>query len=113
MNDPDRMLELLEPPPGGLERLRLRREALQPRKQSWEPSWGGLAAGGATAAAAAWLAILWQPPHLTMPMSGARLIGERSHGIGVEILDNGRAVALPSTDPNVRIYRVEPGPAEH
>ena len=60
------------------------------------------------AAAAAWLAIVPEHPQLRMPMTGARLIGERSQGVDVQILENGRAVALPSADPDVRIYWVEP-----
>jgi hypothetical protein len=106
MNQPDRILTELEPPPGGLQRLRARRDAAR----RLQPSWWALAAGGATAAAA-WLAIGPPQPQLQMPMAGARLIGERSHGVEVTILENGRAVALPSADPNVRIYRVEPVPA--
>jgi hypothetical protein len=47
---------------------------------------------------------------MRMPMAGELLIGERSHGVAVEIL-NGRAVALPSADPHVSIYRVEPAAA--
>ena len=106
MNQPDRMLTSLEPPPGGLERLRARRHVTRGLEQ---PPWWALAAGGATAAAC--LAIVSQQPHLKMPMAGARLIGERSQGAEVQILGNGRAVPLPSPDPKVRIYRVELGAA--
>jgi hypothetical protein len=102
MKQPDRILTLLEPPPGGWERLRARRDSTG----RWAPSWWALAAGGA--AAAAWLAIASEHPQIRMPMSGGRLIGERSQGVEVQILENGRAVALPSADPHVRIYWVEP-----
>jgi hypothetical protein len=106
MKQPDRILTLLEPPPGGLERLRTRRDSTS----RWALSWSALAAGGA--AAAAWLAIASEHPQIRMPMIGARLIGARSQGVGVQILENGRAVPLPSADPDVRIYWVEPtGPA--
>jgi hypothetical protein len=102
MKPPDRILTLLDPPPGGLERLRARRDAAH----SWAPSWRALVAGGAVAAL--WLVIASGQPRLQMPLSGARLIGERSQGLGVQILENGRAVPLPSVDPDVRIYWVEP-----
>jgi hypothetical protein len=102
MNQTDRILTPLEPPPGGWERLRARRDS----SSRWAPSWWALASG--MAATVAWLAII-APGHtqIRMPLSGGRLIGERSQGVGVQILGNGRAVALPSADANVRIYWVE------
>ena len=42
-----------------------------------------------------------------MPLTGERLVGERSRGVELQILENGHAVALPSADANVRIYAVE------
>jgi hypothetical protein len=102
MNQPDSLLKLLEPPPGGWERLRARRSAAT----DWGPSWWALASGGA--AAIAWLAVASGHTKIQMHFSGARLIGERSHGVGVQLLENGRTVFVPSADANVRIYLVEP-----
>jgi hypothetical protein len=105
MNQPDRMLKLLEPPSGGLERLRARRHAAR----AWAPSWWALASG--CAAAVAWLAVVSGPTKVHMRFTGARLIGEPIREVGVQLLDNGRAVPLPSDDANVRIYWVEPAGA--
>jgi hypothetical protein len=43
-----------------------------------------------------------------MSVNGGRLIGERSQGVDLQILDSGHAVPLPSSDSNVRIYWVGP-----
>jgi hypothetical protein len=102
MNQPDNILKLIEPPPGGWERLRARRNAAR----GWAPSWWALASG--SAAAVAWLAVASGHTKIQMQFTGARLIGERSHGVDVQLLENGRAVSLSSADANVRIYWVEP-----
>jgi hypothetical protein len=101
VNQPDRILTLLEPPRGGWELLQARRDAAT----GWAPSWWALATGAA--AAVVWLAVPSGPTQIRMQLSGARLIGERSQGVDVQILENGHAVALPSADANVRIYWVE------
>jgi hypothetical protein len=101
MNQPDRMLSLLEPPPGGLERLRARRDSAD----RWAPSWWALASG--SAAALAWLAVATGHSELRMQLAGARLVGESSQGVELQILENGHAVALPSVDPKVRIYWIK------
>ena len=105
MNESDRVLPVLEPPPGGLARLLARRDS--PLRAG--PQWWALAAGAA--AAVVWTAILPGQTEIRMPFSGARLIGERSQGVSAPVLEGGRAVALPSSDVNVRIYRVEPAEA--
>jgi hypothetical protein len=46
-----------------------------------------------------------------MQFDGARLMGERSQGVGLQMLDNQRTTAVPSGDPNVRFYWVEPDSA--
>ena len=54
-------------------------------------------------------------PHrerLQLPLSGARLIGERSHGTTVRLLDDPPVVALPSGDPNVELYWIGSGRSE-
>ncbi len=105
MNQPDRFLTVLEPPPGGLARLRARRRL----PGGWAPSWWALATG--SAAAVAWMAIASGHTDIRMQLSGERLVGERSQGVSVQILENGHAVSLPSGDANVRIYWVEPASA--
>jgi hypothetical protein len=107
MNESERFLHVLEPPPGGLARLLARRNAQQVR---WAPQWWALAAGAA--AAMAWAAILSGETQIQMRFSGARLIGERSEGLSAPVLEGGTAIALPSSDANVRIYRVEPAQPE-
>ena len=103
MNESDRILPALEPPPGGLARLLARRDS---QVRSAAPQWWALAAGAA--AAVIWTAILSEQTEIRMQFSGARLIGERSQGVSAPILERGTAVALPSSDANVRIYRIEP-----
>jgi hypothetical protein len=100
-NQSDRVLTVLEPPPGGWERLRAGRNSAS----RWAPSWWALAGGGA--AAIAWLVVASGPQEIRMQLTGGRLVGERSQGVDVQILENGHAVVLPSADPNVRIYEVE------
>jgi hypothetical protein len=102
MNQPDRTLTILEPPAGGWERLRSRRDTTN----GWAPSWWALASG--SAAAVTWLAIATGHTEIRMQLTGGRLIGERSQGVNVQILENGHAVALHNADPNVRIYWVDP-----
>jgi hypothetical protein len=101
MNQPDRILTVLEPPPGGWERLRASRNS----GSRWAPSWWALAGGGA--AAIAWLLVASGQREIRMPLTGGRLIGERSQGVDVQILENGHVVSLPSADANVRIYELE------
>ncbi len=102
MNPSDKILTLLEPPPGGWQRLRARRDS----PVRWAPSWWALTTGAV--AAVAWLAVVSGHTEVRMQLSGGRLIGERSQEVGVQILEGGRAVSLPSSDANVRIYWVAP-----
>ena len=101
MNDSHRTLTLLEPPPGGLQRLRARRDSAT----RWAPSWWALASG--SAAAVVWLAVASGNTEIRMQLIGGRLVGEPSRGADLQILESGHAVSLPSADANVRIYVVE------
>jgi hypothetical protein len=47
---------------------------------------------------------------IPMQFNGARLMGERSQGAGLQMLDNRPTTSLPSGDPNVQLYWVEPAP---
>jgi hypothetical protein len=101
MNESDRMLTILEPPAGGWERLRSRRNITS----GWAPSWWALASG--SAAAVTWLVMATGHTEIRMQLTGGRLIDERSQGVNVQILENGHAIALQNSDPNVRIYWVD------
>ena len=106
MNEPshEKILRVLEPPPGGLARLRSRRDS-QVRNT---PSWWALAAGAATAAVVAMTVFSTPTTEIRLPMSGGRLIGARGEGASVTMLEGGRAVPLSSDAADVRIYWVEP-----
>ena len=102
MNEPtEKILSVLEPPPGGLARLLSRRDS---RVRAVRP-WWALAAGAVTAVV--WMAVLSGHTEIRMQLSGARLIGERSRGVSVQMLEGGRAVPLPSDAADVRVYWVE------
>jgi hypothetical protein len=104
MNSADRILISLQPPAGGWERLHARRDSAS----RWAPSWWSLASGGAVAAAVAWLAVATEQTPIRMPLAGARLIGVRSQGVDLQILQNGRSVAVPSSNTKVPIYFIGP-----
>jgi hypothetical protein len=105
MNESDRFLTVLEPPPGGWPRLLARRDSQSQAR--WMPSWWALATG---AAAAVLVLTMFAPPRseIQMQLTGGRLIGERSEGVGVQLLEGGRAVSMHSGDENVQLYWVEP-----
>src|SRR5579862_5267492 len=105
MNELQGILGVFEPPPGGWERLRARRDSAN----RWAPSWLALATGAVSAVACLAL-IPWHPP-VRMQLTGGRLIGERSLGVEVQLLEGGSAVAMPSADANVRVYLVKPADA--
>jgi hypothetical protein len=51
-------------------------------------------------------------PHrhpIELKLNGARLVGERSQGTALRMLDNRQIAALPSDDPNVKLYWIERG----
>ena len=105
MNQPDKILTLLEPPPGGWARLLARRQS----SRDGAPSWWVLGTGAAAAVIVAWMAVAPGRVDIRMQLTGGRLIGERSEGVGVQMLEGGHAVSLPSSNANVRIYWVEAG----
>ena len=90
------LFELLEPPPGGVERMRARFAKPARSRASF-----GLAAFGAAAAAAA-LALV-AAPELD------RLLGRDTPPVPLTVKRDDQRVQieeLPSTDPQVRIYRM-------
>jgi hypothetical protein len=89
----------LEPPAGGWERLVHRRD-----KESWPTPMAALA--GAVAIFA--FALFWPHRHpIDFRLNGARLIGERSEGSTLRMLDGRRAIALRSEDPNIELYWID------
>jgi hypothetical protein len=112
-NERDTVFELFEPPPGGVERMRARLAApLRPRMGV------ALAAFGVAALAALVVAALL-PEGAQAPAGGGnavfaapeldRLLGRESRPLPLQVERDGQAVEteeLPSSDPNVRIYRV-------
>jgi hypothetical protein len=103
MSTPSPLLRTLDPPPGGWERLLSRRHAQT--RESWD-SWLGPAAAALTSAAAVIvLAVSWPHRHpLELDLNGARLVGKRSDGTTVRLLDGRQVVAQSSSDPNVQVY---------
>jgi hypothetical protein len=47
---------------------------------------------------------------IEMDLNGARLVGARSTGTTLQMLDGRKTVELSSSDPNVRVYWVEGAP---
>jgi len=99
MNEPQRVLRNLSPPPGGWQRLLARRDA-PPR---WVRQWLPLAAGGAGTLLL--LALLMPQPQLNVQWPGAR-----AAGADLVPLDRQRISQLPSDDPRVRLYWLEAAP---
>jgi hypothetical protein len=103
MSTPDRFLRTLDAPPGGWQRLIQRRDA---DASSWLMP---LTAALASAAAVFIFVAPWLDRRpIELELNAARLVGERSTGIPLKILDGHKVVALPSGDPNVRLYWVTP-----
>ena len=113
-NEPESPFELLEPPPGGIERMRARL-AEPPRSRRGV----GLAAAGvaAVAALAALLAVVSTEMRTRSAGDNAmlaapeldRLLGREPRAIPLTVERDGQTVQteeLPSSDPRVRIYRV-------
>jgi hypothetical protein len=106
MSSPEKLLPWLSPPTGGWERLRARRESPASAVISWRPL-----VSGVLAATALMTVFVLNRNDLQMQFNGARLMGERSQGVGLRMLDNRPSTALPSEDPNVRLYWVGPQPS--
>jgi hypothetical protein len=101
MSTPDRFLRTLEVPPGGWQRLIRRRDA---ESGSWLMPLASLTCAVAVMVfVAPWLD---QRP-IELELSAARLVGERSTGVPLQLLDGRKMVALPSRDPNIRVFWVE------
>ena len=111
-SNPESPFELLEPPPGGVERMRARFAAPEPLR-------GGLGVAGAGVAAVAMLVALLAIMSIGRHSGDAdnailaapeldRLLGREAPPVPLTVERDGqrqRVEQLPSSDPRVRIYR--------
>ena len=96
MRIPDQLLQALDPPAGGWERLIHRRD-----RESWLIPVSALTC----AVTIVVLALPWSHRHhIELKLNGARLLDEPSQGITLRMLDDRQIVALPSGNPNVKLY---------
>ena len=108
------LFELLEPPPGGVERMRARLAAPEVRTAGF-----GLAAFGVAAVLALAAVLVYRPTAPPSPGVAAnallaapeldRLLGRETAPVPLTVKrgdDPAQIEELPSTDPRVRIYRV-------
>ncbi|NQD37797.1 hypothetical protein HPT27_12240 [Permianibacter sp. IMCC34836] len=103
----------LSPPAGGLARLRARRDELQrPVLERWlrqfnragVKAYAPLLAGACTAL----MLVLWWPQRLPSTLATDRLLGAKSAGERVRVLDAMMATQqLPSSQSGVRLYWTE------
>ena len=101
--DPERLLELVDAPTGGWERLRARRDAQELQRAPWL----AFAAGAGLATVVFVLANTLPRTSLTLPESSARLQGMVIADEPLRLLDERRATALPAVD-GVQLYWTEP-----
>ena len=112
-NDPESPFELLEPPPGGVERMRARFAAHEPVRSGFGVAWAGVAA---LAVLVALLALVGSERHgrdtdnafLAAPELD-RLLGRAVQPRPLTVERDGQpqqVEELPSSDPRVRIYRM-------
>lgn len=98
----ERVLEVLDPPRGGWEHLRARRDAEERQRAPWL----AFAAGIGVAALGTMLANRNEGLSLTLPSSAARLQGTPVADEPLRLLDAGRAAPLPAAE-GVRLYWAE------
>jgi len=103
MNElPERLLDVIDPPAGGWERLRARREAMEMQRGPW------LAFAAGICVAALGVVVTKPVPRasLTLPPDSARLQGTSVADEPLKLLDDGRASQLPASE-GVRLYWAE------
>jgi hypothetical protein len=111
-SDPESLFEQLEPPPGGLERMRARFAAPEPVRGGFAIAGAGIAA---LAVLVALLALVGNERHgsdadnaiLAAPELD-RLLGREARPLPLTVERDGQqqqTEELPSSDPRVRIYR--------
>ncbi len=113
-SDPESPFEMLEPPPGGVERMRARFAAPEPVHRAFGVAGAGIAA---LAVLVALLAVLSNERHggdagnnaLLASPELDRLLGRDARPVPLTVERDGEPVQteqLPSADPRVRIYRM-------
>ena len=112
-SDPDSPFAMLEPPPGGVERMRARLAAPEPARGGFAIACAGIAALAVLAALLALISnehlgrnerdnAMLQAPELD------RLLGREARPVPLTVERDGQpqeTEQLPSSDPRVRIYR--------
>lgn len=114
MHELERLLPMLEPPPGGLARLQRRLGAAATARLSRRPAFAWL-----TASALCLLTLaLLLPPHLAQQRRDKALAVALRHALAMDLpasgirVDHGTAIAVPSGQPDVRLYLVRSSAAE-
>ena len=113
-SDPESPFEMLEPPPGGIERMRARLAAPEPVRRGFAVAAAGVAA---LALLVAMLALVSNeqrgPGSVDNAMLASpeldRLLGREAQPVPLTVERDGQPVQteqLPSSDPHVRIYQV-------
>lgn len=111
------LFEILEPPPGGVERMRARFAEPRARVAGFKLAAYGVAALVAVVTLTALLVDLPSAPRSSVPADNPvaaspkldRLLGRESRPMPLTVERDGKPVQaeeLPSSDPRVRIYRV-------
>jgi len=99
----ERILKSIAPPPGGWQRLVARRDAGRPDE--------GLRLPLMTAAVLALVAFLLRPQspqEIQLPWNSARLLAQPSEGVGLQRVGGAQVTVIPSGDPRVRLYWIQP-----
>lgn len=99
----ERILHDIAPPSGGWDRLIARHNRTRPEKGLGLPM-----AMAASMAIAAFLLRPQSPRELQLPWESARLLAQPSQGLGVQRVGGAEAAPIPSSDPRVRFYWVQP-----
>jgi hypothetical protein len=111
-NDPESPFELLEPPPGGVERMRQRLAAPEPVQNRFGIAAAGIAVLTVLIALLARAPNEWHGRDANSPILAApeldRLLGREAQPVPLTVERDGQQQQieqLPSSDPRVRIYR--------
>jgi hypothetical protein len=101
----ERLLQSLDPPPHGWERL-VERRSMNARNA--RPAWIAFASGAAAAALALLALDVRHVAPLPLPTAGARLEGKAVDGDPLRLIGAGHLTALPAS-PGVRLYWTDGG----
>jgi len=111
--EPESPFEMLEPPPGGVERMRARLAEPPHARQGVGFVAASIAMAAVLLALLAVVTVELRGPPADNPMLAApeldRLLGRETRAVPLTVERDGRALRieeLPSSDPSVRIYSV-------